>query len=135
MRVCKHTGAAHRIFAIFHFEKYEDIGSTTYKIYLVHTTCFEKGAGGGMMGLGRGEGGDGCASRRVTLNDPSHLLGQQCFEVLLTSLIFVQKLPQPLGDALLYNVQLVCSALWRCLFTLMIAHLTQQLMKSKEQLV
>ena len=74
------------------------------------------------------------ASRRVTLNDPSHLLGQQCFEVLLTSLIFVQKLPQPLGDALLYNVQLVCSALWRCLFTLMIAHLTQQLMKSKEQL-
>ena len=75
------------------------------------------------------------ASRRVTLNDPSHLLGQQCFEVLLTSLIFVQKLPQPLGDALLYNVQLVCSALWRCLFTLMIAHLTQQLMKSKEQLV
>lgn len=54
MRVCKHTGAAHRIFAIFHFEKYEDIGSTTYKIYLVHTTCFEKGAGGGMMGLGRG---------------------------------------------------------------------------------
>ena len=48
-------------------------------------------------------------SRRVTLNDPSHLLGQQCFEVLLTSLIFVQKLPQPLGDALLYNVQLVCS--------------------------
>ena len=44
------------------------------------------------------------ASRRVTLNDPSHLLGQQCFEVLLTSLIFVQKLPQPLGDALLYNI-------------------------------
>ena len=47
-------------------------------------------------------------ARRVTLNDPSHLLGQQCFEVLLTSLIFVQKLPQPLGDAL-GPVQLVCS--------------------------
>ena len=73
-------------------------------------------------------------ARRVTLNDPSHLLGQQCFEVLLTSLIFVQKLPQPLGDALLLGRFSWSTQLWRCLFTLMIAHLTQQLMKSKEQL-
>ena len=49
-----HGGSASNIchFSFWKIRGY--IGSTTYKIYLVHTTCFEKGAGGGMMGLGRG---------------------------------------------------------------------------------
>ena len=127
-----HGGSASNI---CHFSFWKIRGYRKYNIQnILSTTCFEKGAGGGMMGLGRG-GRRWMREQEGHSKWPKPPAGSTMFWSAPHFINICAKASATVGGcATIQRVQLVRSALWRCLFTLMIAHLTQQLMKSKEQL-
>ena len=125
-----HGGSASNI---CHFSFWKIRGYRKYNIQnILSTTCFEKGAGG-MMGLGRG-GRRWMHKQEGHSKWPKPPAGSTMFWSAPHFINICAKASATVGDALLLGRFSWSTQLWRCLFTLMIAHLTQQLMKSKEQL-